>query len=128
MPESRDDAAAVVLKDRYLVMIGGYDERAKVTAGWLIYDCSINQWSPTPAFMNMNTARSFHTAAELDGKIVGAGGYSGRGRHGRQYLSSMECIDARDILEYAPLDYPLLLEYFNQILQLGRALLITKHT
>ena len=44
-----------------------------------------------------------------------------------QDVSSMECIDARDILEYAPLDYPLRVEYFNQILQLGKALLVTKH-
>mgnify|MGYP000889755771 CR=1 FL=1 len=122
MPESRDDVAAVVLKNRSLVMIGGEDEDYNSSAGCLIYDCSINRWSSTPASMNMITARYLHTAAVLDGKIVVAGGSSGR------RLSSMECIDARDILEYAPLEYPLPVEYFSHILQLGKTLLVTKYT
>ena len=123
MPEKRTSAAAVVFKNRYLVAIGGRDKRGDKTAGCLIYDCSINQWSSTPASMNMITSRCYHTAAVLDGKIVVAGGWSGR-----EYLSSMEWIDTRDILEYVPLVYPLPVEYFNQILQLGKALLITKYT
>ena len=122
MPEMRDYAAAVVVKNRYLVVIGGRVERSDETAGCLIYDCSINEWSSTPASMNMITACYRHTAAVLDGKIVVAGGYNQE-----QYISSMECINACDILEYAPLDYPLRDIYFNQILQLGKALLVTKH-
>ena len=124
MPEIRNCAAAVVLKNRYLVMIGGQDEKGEVTAGCLIYDCSINRWSPTPVCMNMITARVGHTAALLDEKIIVAGGNIDE----QQCLSSMECIDARDVLEYAPLDYPLPDEYFNQVLQLGKALLLSKHT
>ena len=123
MPRLRRYEAAVVLKNRYLVVIGGLDEECEATARCLIYDCAINQWSSTPASMNMITARYLHTASVLNGKIVVAGGDSYEGR-----LSSMECIDARDVLEYAPLDYPLPVEYFNHILQLGKALLITKHT
>ena len=123
MPESMYCAAAVVLKNRYLVVIGGRDEKRDETAGCLIYDCSINQWSSTPASMNMITARYYHTTAVLDGKIVVAGGSSG----GRR-LSLMEYIDARDVLEYAPLDYPLPDIYFNQVLQLGKSLLVTKYT
>ena len=49
MPMERGGAAAVVLKNRYLVLIGGLDEGYKITAGCLIYDCSINQWNSTPA-------------------------------------------------------------------------------
>ena len=104
-------------------MIGGEDEEGEITAGCLIYDCLINQWSSTPSSMNMITARHDHTAALLDGKIVVAGGDGGE-----QYLSSMECIDACDVLEYAPLDYPLPQIYFNQILQLGKALLVSETT
>ena len=124
MPGARVFAAAVVLKNRYLVVIGGIDEEDKATAGCLIYNCSTNCWSSTPASMNMITAPHRHTAAVLDGKIGVAGG-----RFGGPFLSSMECtiIDAQDILEYAPLDYPLPVEYFNQILQLGKALLVTNH-
>ena len=113
MPAMRSCAAAVVLKHRYLVVIGGLNEEGKRTAGCLIYDCLINHWSSTSATMNMITARSCHTAAVLDGKIVVAGG------------GSMEFIDARDVLEYAPLNYPLQIEYFNQVLLLGKALLGT---
>ena len=123
MPDSRSGAAAVVVKNRYLVVIGGRVDKYGTTAGCLIYDCSINRWSSTPASVNMITARLYHTAAVLDGKIVVAGGY----KDGK-YLSSMECIDTRDVLEYAPLDFPLPVEYFNQILQLGKSLLVTKHT
>ena len=123
MSDSRAFASAVVFKHIYLVVIGGQDEEGSETAGCLIYDCSINRWSSTPASMNMITARQGHTAAVLDGKIVVADGHN----HG-QRLSSMECIDARDVLEYAPLDYPLPAEYFNQILQLGKALLVNKYT
>ena len=122
MPAMRYYAAAVVLKNRYLVMIGGRGVEDGITAGCLIYDCSINRWSPTPVCMNMITAREDHTAAVLGGKIVVAGGYNG------QCLSSMECIESTYLLEYAPLDYPLPQIYFNQILQLGKALLVTKHT
>merc|ERR1712127_97361 len=68
MPELRNGAAAVVLKNRYLVVIGGLDEEGEVTAGCLIYDCSINHWSSTLASMDMITARHDHTAAALDGK------------------------------------------------------------
>merc|ERR1712071_583451 len=74
MPRERDAAAAIVLKDRYLVVIGGQDDECDETAGCLIYDCSSNQWSSIPASMNMITARYCHTAAALDGKIVVAGG------------------------------------------------------
>ena len=73
--------------------------------------------------MNMITSRKNHTAVVLDGKIVVAGG-----EHDEQHLYSMGCIEAHDILEYVPLDYPLLQIYFDQILQLGKALLVTKHT
>ena len=121
MPRERIGAAAVALKNRYLVVIGG-EVGARETAGCLIYDSSINQWSSTPVCMNMITARDSHTAALLDGKIVVAGGYSDG-----QRLSSVECVDARDVLEYAPLDYPLPYIYFSQVLQLGKALLVTKH-
>ena len=129
MPGERSSAAAVVLQNRYLVLIGGEDEEEEATAGCLIYDCSINQWSSTPASINMITGRDYHTAAVLDGKVVVAGGacYDGRLSDVRG-LSSVECIDARDLLEYAPLDYPLPVEYFNQVLQLGKVLLVTKHT
>ena len=119
MPKSRNIAAAVVLKNRYLVMIGGYKEVVN-SAGCLIYDCLINQWSSTPASINMIIARISHTAAVLDGKIIVAGGSGG--------VSSMECIDIQDVLEYAPLDYPLPQIYFDQILLLGKALLVSKHT
>ena len=122
MPQLRRYAAAIVLKNRYLVVIGGFGEGG-VSAGSLIYDCSINQWSSTLSSMNLITAQWYNTAAVLDGKIVVAGG-----RDDEQYLSSMECIDARDVLEYVPLDYPLSQIYFNQILQIGKALIVTKHT
>ena len=116
MPESRFSAAAVVLKDRYLVVIGGHcDERDDETAGCLIYDCLINRWSSTPAHLNMITARCGHSAALLDGKIVVAGGFCDG-----ECISSMECIDAGDIFEYAPLDYPLPTQIFNRILELGK--------
>ena len=52
--------------------------------------------------MNMTTGRQGHTASLPDGKIVVAGG-----RVGGRSLLSMECIDAHDVLEYAPLDYSL---------------------
>ena len=124
MPELRRYAAVVMLKNRYLVVIGGKHGNNVMSAGCLIYDCSINQWNSTPASMNMITGRNFHTAAVLDRKIVVAGGVDSDGH----CLSSMECIDVRDVLEYAPLDYPLPHIYFDQILQLGKALLVTKHT
>ena len=123
MPESWYGTAAVVLKNRYLVVIGGTDEDYRNHSGCLIYNCSINHWSSSPASMNMITSRCRHTAAILDGKIVVAGSNGDR-----QCLSPMEYIDARDVLEYAPLDYPLPQIYFNQILQLGKALLVSKTT
>ena len=107
------------------MVIGGEDENKEQSAGCLIYDSSINHWSSTPAFMNMITARVDYTAAVLDGKIIVAGGDNdGDG----QCLSSMECIDAHYILEFAPFDYPLPQKYFNQILQHGKALSVSKYT
>eukprot|EP00814_Leptocylindrus_danicus_P017600 CAMPEP_0116032682 /NCGR_PEP_ID=MMETSP0321-20121206/18326_1 /TAXON_ID=163516 /ORGANISM="Leptocylindrus danicus var. danicus, Strain B650" /LENGTH=168 /DNA_ID=CAMNT_0003508187 /DNA_START=28 /DNA_END=530 /DNA_ORIENTATION=- len=71
MPEVRRCAAAVLLKKKYLVVIGGYGE------GWhascLIYDMWCNRWSSTPVSMDMMETRKDHTAAVLDGKIVVAG-------------------------------------------------------
>ena len=90
MPGLKGAAAAAVLKNRYLVVIAGKGEYFDRSAGWLIYDCWSNQWSRKSASVNMFTARDGHTAAVIDGEIVVAGG---------QYLSSMECIDANDILK-----------------------------
>ena len=122
MPEVGSGAAAVVLKNRYVVVIGGQHEEEEVTAGCLIFNCSINQWTSTPACINMITARRCHTAAVLDGKIIVAGGTDSDGRD----LTSVECIDVRDVLEYTPLEYPLPQTYFDQILQLRKALLVSK--
>ena len=109
------------------MVIAGKDEDKNETAGCFIYDCSINQWSLTPASVDMNmiTARESHGAAVLDGKIVVANGFgsSNSALHprfrGDRLLHSIECIDAHDILEYAPLDYPLPAWILNRVLQLG---------
>eukprot|EP00814_Leptocylindrus_danicus_P021608 CAMPEP_0116048710 /NCGR_PEP_ID=MMETSP0321-20121206/29745_1 /TAXON_ID=163516 /ORGANISM="Leptocylindrus danicus var. danicus, Strain B650" /LENGTH=138 /DNA_ID=CAMNT_0003531025 /DNA_START=194 /DNA_END=607 /DNA_ORIENTATION=+ len=42
MPEERDYAAAVVVKEKYLVVIGGFDEGDAATASCLIYDIWCN--------------------------------------------------------------------------------------
>ena len=99
MPEVRHFAAAVLVKKKYLVVIGGSDMAFRVTAGCLIYDIWCNRWSSTPASMDMNKAFSRHTAAVLDGKIVVAGGLD----RDDNTLASVECIDADALLEYAPL-------------------------
>merc|ERR1712110_1147282 len=88
MPGDRWYAAAVVLKNKYLVVIGGFGKDG-VTAGCLIYDIWGNRWSSTPA-SNMIEARSSHYAAVLDGKIVVAGGRD----QDHKVLASVECIDA----------------------------------
>jgi len=116
MPEVRRFAAAVVVKKKYLVVIGGINEDGAVTASSLIYDIWCNRWSLTPASMDMIEARYDHTAALLDRKIVVTGG---RGRY-RNTLTSVECIDADALLEYAPLHYPLPTLLFNRILEIGK--------
>jgi len=116
MPEVRRCVAAVVVKKKYLVVIGGslpaYDY--DVSASCLIYDIWYNRWSSTPASMDMIEAREQHTAAVLDGKIVVAGGF------GQSFKASVECIDADALLEYAPLHYPLPTLLFNRILEIGK--------
>ena len=101
MLNERRRAAAVVLKKKYLVVTGGGDGVSYATAGCLIYNLRSNNWSSTPASMDMIQARRYHTAAVLDGKIVVDGG------EGRNVLTSVESIDADALLEYAPLHYPL---------------------
>merc|ERR1719215_2323442 len=117
MPEVRRDAAAVVLKNKYLVVIGGYNNYGAVTASCLIYDIWCNRWSTTPVSMDMIEARYRHTVAVLDGKIVVAGGQD----RDRNVLTSVECIDADDLLEYTPLHYPLPKKLlFDRILEIGK--------
>eukprot|EP00816_Leptocylindrus_hargravesii_P011347 CAMPEP_0196804210 /NCGR_PEP_ID=MMETSP1362-20130617/3774_1 /TAXON_ID=163516 /ORGANISM="Leptocylindrus danicus, Strain CCMP1856" /LENGTH=62 /DNA_ID=CAMNT_0042176343 /DNA_START=1 /DNA_END=186 /DNA_ORIENTATION=+ len=53
MPVDRWYAAAVVLKYKYLVVIGGNDQDQNATASCLIFDFSSNRWSSTPASMDM---------------------------------------------------------------------------
>lgn len=125
IPESRTNAATVMLKDRYLVIVGGYNSPALggVLAGvfassrCLIYDCLYSRWSWTPTFMEMNTARGYHTTAVLGEKVIVAGGKNS----GHILLSSMEVVDTRTVLEFAPVIYPLPDFLFNQILQIGKA-------
>ena len=63
--------------------------------------------------MDMNTARWLHTAeVVLDEKIVVAGGWDVNLNN----VSSVECINADVLLEYAPLHYPLPSILFNRIL------------
>jgi len=115
MPEVRHFAAAVLVKKKYLVVIGGCDKHFRVTASCLIYDIWCNRWSSTPASMDMIEARQGHIAAILDGKIVVAGGKD----RDLDVLASVECIDADVLLEYAPLHYPLPKLFFNRILEIG---------
>ena len=96
MPEERWRAAAVVLKKKYLVVIGGDDHNC-ATASCLIFDFSSNNWSSTPASMDMIKARYEHTAVVLDGKIV---------------------VDA--LLEYAPLHYPLPDWILDRVFDIGK--------
>merc|ERR1712226_1368727 len=119
MPEEGRNAAAVVLKKKYLLVIGGFGKNSRywrATAGCLIYDIWCNRWSSTPASMDMIEARGSHTAAVLDGKIVVAGGWG----QDRNKLASVECIDADALLEYAPLHYPLPTLLFKRILEIGK--------
>ena len=118
LPEVRIDAAALLLKKKYLVVIGGAaDEGWRATYRYcLIYDIWCNRWSSTPASMDMISERVYHTAAVLDGKIVVAGGED----QDDNKLASVECIDADALLEYAPLHFPLPRLLFNRILQIGK--------
>jgi len=116
MPESRQCAAAVVLKNKYLVVIGGYGQDRNTTSSCLIYDLWCNRWSSTPASMDMIEARHSHTAVVLDGKIVVAGGQD----QDRKALASVECIDADALLEYAPLHFPLPTLLFDRVLEIDR--------
>jgi len=117
-------APAIVLKDKYLVVIGcnrggshsSEEQEQDFPASCFIYDFWSNRWSSLPPSMNMNTARWLHTAEVLDGKIVVAGGWD----INLNNVSSMECIDVDALLEYAPLHYPLPSLLFNRILILGK--------
>jgi len=116
MPEVRKFAAAVLVKKKYLVVIGGSDMDYAVSASCLIYDIWCNHWTSTPAYMGMINARKMHTAAVLDEKIVVAGGEDDYCNE----LASVECIDADALLEYAPLHYPLPTLLFDRILEIGK--------
>ena len=111
MSEYRSYAAAVLLKKKYLVVIGG-----SVNASSLIYDIWCNRWSSTPASIDMIEVRYSHTVEVLDGKIVVAGGW---GRNGIT-LASVECIDADALLEYAPLHYPLPDWILGRVFEMGK--------
>jgi len=115
MPEVRYGAAAVLVKKKYLVVIGGYDGNGAISASCLIYDIWCNRWSSTPASMDMIEARYCHTATVLEGKIIVAGGID----RDNNKLASVECIDADAMLEYAPLHYPLPTLLFDRILEIG---------
>ena len=111
-------AVVVLLKDQYLVMIGGLNDDCGITAGCLVYDIWSKHWSVTPLSMDMITPRDDNfTAIVLDGKIVVSGGSNG----GRRRILSSEYIGVDDLLEYAPLHYPLPSLVFNRILEIGRA-------
>ena len=70
--------------------------------------------------MNTCKPREYFTAAVLDGKIVVAGGVDGRD----QVLSPAGFIDIDNLLEYAPLHYPLPSLVFGRILEVGKAMTI----
>eukprot|EP00814_Leptocylindrus_danicus_P018182 CAMPEP_0116025156 /NCGR_PEP_ID=MMETSP0321-20121206/12851_1 /TAXON_ID=163516 /ORGANISM="Leptocylindrus danicus var. danicus, Strain B650" /LENGTH=151 /DNA_ID=CAMNT_0003497237 /DNA_START=97 /DNA_END=552 /DNA_ORIENTATION=- len=98
IPEMRCNAAAVLLKDRYVAVIGGDDENANSSAGFVMYDTSLNHWTSTPASMDMVEGRFRHSTALLGGRIVVSGG--GGGVDGSYNLTSMEFIDVDALLQY----------------------------
>jgi len=110
-------AAAVLLKDRYLVVIGGRDDMQSL-ASCSIYDCLLNGWRTAPSSMNiLNGEFDLTGAAVLDEKIVlVSGSYTKRG-----CLSSMEYVGVDDLLRFAPVVYPIPTFYFNRILLIGKA-------
>lgn len=119
MPEGRYDAGAVLLRDTYLVVIGGYGGEYHIPkASSFIYDISSNLWSSTPTSMDMIDRHSGHVAAVLDGKVFVAGGW-GQIRHSKR--PSFEYIDIDTLLQYAPLHYPLPAKYLRRIFEIGKA-------
>lgn len=101
-------------------MIGSWDENENDTANCFIYDSWSKNWSVKPTSIYMLPLRDGFTAAVLDSgwQDCFAGGITGDGRS-RQVLSSTEFIDIDDLLEYAPLHYPLswliLIEYLMRM-------------
>jgi len=119
MPKARYDAGAVLLRDTYLVVIGGYGGEYHIPkASSFIYDISSNLWSSTPTSMDMIDRHSGHVAAVLDGKVFVAGGW-GQIRHSKR--PSFEYIDIDTLLQYAPLHYPLPAKYLRRIFEIGKA-------
>jgi len=121
MPGLREFAANVMVKDRYVVMIGGWDiifGQDRPTHCF-VYDCIFDQWSAIPeSSMSMITKRHFgHTATSLDSKVFVVGGSVGSDT----FLNSVESIDVHNLLKYAPLIYPLPTYYYNRLLQIGRS-------
>uniref|UniRef100_A0A7S2KXD3 Uncharacterized protein n=1 Tax=Leptocylindrus danicus TaxID=163516 RepID=A0A7S2KXD3_9STRA len=117
MPDERYYATSVLLKGKYLVIIGGRDKYGGLTASCFICDLSSNLWSSTPKSMDMIKARLYHTAEVLDGKIVV---FSGSDQFNENILASMEFIEVDALLEYSPLHYPLPSWIFKRILEIGK--------
>mmetsp|Transcript_8353 Transcript_8353/g.12374 ORF Transcript_8353/g.12374 Transcript_8353/m.12374 type:complete len:231 (-) Transcript_8353:65-757(-) len=113
IPESIVSAAVIALTDRYVVVIGGVGFSSQRSC--FIYDSMFNCLSETPVSMNMNEDRINHSATVLEGKVVVHGG---SGRADCKY--STEYIKIQELLEYAPLFFPLPPFYFNKILILGK--------
>ena len=110
-------AVTVLLKDQYLVMIGRLDEYECVTADCLIYDIWSKHWSVTPPSVDILKPRADDlTAAVLDGKIVIVGGLGCE--------PDSEFIYINDLLEYAPLHYPLPSLVLIKYLRLGELMMI----
>mmetsp|Transcript_10152 Transcript_10152/g.15218 ORF Transcript_10152/g.15218 Transcript_10152/m.15218 type:complete len:99 (+) Transcript_10152:121-417(+) len=97
--------------------MGGCDEYGDVDGKCFIYDYWCNRWSSTPAAVhNVSVRRYFHTLAVLGDNIVVVGGRDGDGNE----LSSIKCIDVNDLLQYAPLYYPLPDNLFDHMLLIGK--------
>ena len=107
---------AALLKDQYLAVIGGFNKDVNVTADCLIYDTWSKHWSVTPSSVYLLSPRHSFIAVVQDNKIVVAGGVDGQD----QVLSSTEYIGIDNLLEYAPLHYPLPLLVFDRILEIGK--------
>ena len=71
MSQATTGTATVALKDRYLVVIGGFGfSPSGPLRSCFIHDTMFKCWSKTPTSMNMNVNRADHTAVVLDERLL----------------------------------------------------------
>ena len=75
-PQYRSSFALCIVKGRFVLLSGGYDESGKISGEVFLFDTQSNEWVTSRQYPDLSTARTEHASCASSMFAFVFGGYS----------------------------------------------------